>query len=541
MLIDLYQLRHIATREEKVLKRRNVGILLVLVSVLVITSLSGCSGGAKNQATGGGTLTFAQPLDPTGLDPAIGNDVAATNLYAVIYDTLVMYAPGETLKLSPGLAETWDISTDGLTYTFHLRQGVKFTDGTPFNADAVKFNLDRQLDTTNQYHDATMTYAATLFGQLKSYRVVDENTFEMVLKQPFAGFLDQLTSYTAAAIASPTAIQKYGKDFFKNPVGTGPFIFSAWQPDTEIDFLPNKDYWGGAPKLDKLICRTIPESATQLAELKAGTIDFTNYGLNPNDVEQVAGDPNLTLKSLPALDTYMIHFRSWKKPFNDLRLRQAVAYAINKQNIVDYVLKGRASPATGAMPKASWSWYPTDDYPYNPDKAKELLAQAGYPKGGLTVSLLTNPNMAPAAQAIQADLAAVGITANIQQSEGGAYWDQLPTEVGDMIMDNWWLPNGDPDYLMSMFYATKNIATKSNVDRYSNPEVDQLLDQAAVETNQAKRAELYNQIQKITDETAPMVFIYYQDNQSSYRNVVQGLQFTPIGVYFNQASIQQSK
>lgn len=505
-------------------------VLLVAVS-LMAGILAGCGKGGK------GSLIMAQPLDPTGLDPALGTDSAAVNLYGLIYDTLVMYQPGDKLVLGPGLAETWAVSPDGLTYTFNLRKGVKFTDGTPFNAEAVKFNLDRQLDTNNPYHTADMTFATNIFAQANSYRVVDENTFEIKLKKPFPGFLEQLTSFAAGGIASPEAVKKYGKDFFKNPVGTGPFVLKEWKKDDQIVFTSNKSYWKGAPKLAQIICRTIPESATQLAELKSGGINLTFYGLNENDMTEAEKDSNVTVKSLPALSSYNVHFRMWKKPFTDLRLRQAVAYAINKENITKFVLQGHASPATGVMPKASWAYMPTEPYPYNPEKAKQLLAEAGYPNGGLKVDLLTNPHMQPAAEAMQADLQAVGFVVELKRSEGGAFWDQLPTDVGDMIMDNWWLPNGDPDYLLGAMFNTTGIEKKSNVDRYSNPEVDALLDQAASESNQAARADAYLKVQELVAKDVPNVPVYYLDNLFAYRNTVQGLEFYPLGVYFNNVTI----
>jgi len=519
----------------------------LLVFLVVATVAAGFLSGFGQEATpptppaktGGGTLIIAQPLDPTGLDPHLGTDSAAINLYTLIYDTLVMYKPGDQLELAPGLAESWDISDDGLTYTFKLRKDVKFTDGTPFNAEAVKFNLDRQLDANNQYHTAEMTFAASLFSQMESYRVVDEFTFEMKLSKPFPGFIEQLTSVAAAGIASPAAIQKYGADFFKNPVGTGPFVFESWQKDDRITFKANADYWKGAPKLDGIICRTIPESATQLAELKTGGIHMTFYGLNDNDMDQASKDSSISVKSLPALSSYMLHFRSWKEPFNDIRLRQAVAHAINKKNIAEFILQGHAQPGTAPMPKASWAWYDTDPYPYDPAKAKQLLADAGYPNGGLEVSLLTNPHMTPAAEAIQADLEAVGFVVDFQRTEGGAFWAQLPTDVGDMIMDNWWLPNGDPDYLLGDMFHTSGIEKESNVDRYSNPEVDALLDQAASETDQAVRADLYRQIQEKAMKDVPCVSLYYLDNLYAYRNEVKGIEFFPLGIFYNNVTVEE--
>lgn len=507
--------------------------LLVLLIVVAMAAgvLAGCGKAGK-------ALILAQPLDPTGLDPALGTDSAAINLYSLVYDTLVMYKPGDKLELTGALAETWTISSDGLTYTFNLRKGVKFTDGTPFDAEAVKFNLDRQLDATNEFHTAEMTFAANIFSQMESYKVVDANTFEIKLKKVFPGFIEQLTSYGAGGIASPTAVKKFGKDYFKNPVGTGAFVLSEWKKDDQLIFKGNKNYWNGAPKVAQLIVRTIPESTTQLAELKSGGINVTFYGLNDNDMVEAAKDTNVTVKSLPALSSYNVHFRMWKKPFSDLRLRQAVAYAVNKENIAKFVLQGHAAPATGVMPKASWAAYSTEPYPYNPEKAKQLLAEAGYPNGGLKVSLLTNPHMQPAAEAMQSDLEKVGFVVELQRTEGGAFWAQLPTDVGDMIMDNWWLPNGDPDYLLGAMFHTSGIEKQSNVDRYSNPAVDALLDQAVSETDQAKRAALYSQVQELVAKDEPNVPLYYLDNLYAYRNEVKGLGFYPLGVYFNNVTIE---
>ena len=342
---------------------RKKSFTLLLISLLAISMfLVGCnsktnseSDGKKEPATGNGskkdTLVYGRGGDSTSLDPITTTEGEAFKVTENIFETLLEYGEKDT-TVQPGLAEKWEASDDGLTYTFKLRQGVKFHDGTDFNADAVVFNFERWMNGDEKkfpYYTMFGGYKADEGHVIKEVKAVDANTVQFVLKRPQAPFLKNL-AMSPFGIASPAAVEKYGDDFRSHPVGTGPFKFVEWKKKDRIVVEKNPDYWQqGLPKLNKIIFRVIPENAARLNALSKGEIDVMD-GLNNSDEATVKSNDKLQIIERPSMNVGYIGLTNTRKPFDNKLVRQAINYAIDKKAIIDAFYGGKALPAKNQMP-----------------------------------------------------------------------------------------------------------------------------------------------------------------------------------------------
>jgi len=455
----------------------------------------------------------------------------------------------ESTEVEPGLAERWDISENGLEYTLYLRTGVKFHDGTDFNAEAVKFNIDRQIDPNHPYHDTgEFPYAEFTWGMVDKVEVVDGYTVKFTLKDRFAPFLNHLAMHPAA-MASPAAIEKYGRDFSINPVGTGPFKFVSWTPGVEVVLEKNPNYWRGAPNIDKVIYRPIIEDQSRLTELEAGSVNFI-VNIPPDDLARLKADPKYTVVEQPGMHTWWVAFNHTKTPFNDVRIRQAMNYAVNKQAIVDNILKGTGTLAINPLPPVVWSY--TADiqrYDYDPEKAKQLLAEAGYPDGFSCTFWLPESGSGmqqPVAMgtAIQADLKAVGIDCKIETFEWGTYLEKVivpPDQAGFDLMEMSWIgDNGDPDNHLYILLSGEQWPPHGyNMGFYKNDQVDALLAEARVTLDRAKRTELYQQAQKLIAEDPPWILIDHETQIVVMDKSIKNFKLHPTGPFrFDQVWIE---
>jgi len=474
---------------------------------------------AEAEPAAEGVIIVGLQAEPTTLDSQQISDYNSHRAAYGLYDMLLRFKD-ESTEVEPGLAESWDVSEDGLEYTLSLRKGIKFHDGTDFNAEAVKFNLERQIDPNHPYHDTgEFPYAEFTWGMVQSVEVVDEYTVKFILKDRFAPFLNHLAMHPAA-MASPAAIQKYGRDFSINPVGTGPFKFVSWTPGVEVVLEKNPDYWRGDVTIDRVIYRPIIEDQSRLTELEAGSINFM-VNVPPDDLERLRQDPRFTLVEQPGMHTWWVAFNHTRPPFDDVRVRQAMNYAVNKQAIIDNILQGTGVLAVNPLPPVVWSY--TDDvqrYDYDPEKAKQLLTEAGYPDGFSCVFWL--PESGSGMQqpvtmgtAIQADLSAVGIDCEIQTFEWGTYLEKVivpPEEAEFDLMEMSWIgDNGDPDnHLYILLSGEQWPPNGYNMGFYQNDEVDALLAEARVTLDRAKRTELYQEAQKLIAEDPPWIMVDHE-------------------------------
>jgi peptide/nickel transport system substrate-binding protein len=504
---------------------------------------------AAGEPREGGTIIVGLQAEPTTLDSQQISDYNSHRAAYPMYDHLLHFKD-ESTEVEAGLAESWDISTDGLVYTLHLRHGVKFHDGTDFNADAVKFNLERQFDPNHPYHDTgEFPYAEFTWGMVKSVDVVDDYAVKITLKEVFAPFLNHLAMHPAA-MESPTAIEKFGRDFSSNPVGTGPFKFVSWTPGVEVVLEKNPDYWGQVPHVDKLIFRPIIEDQSRLTELEAGGVNFI-VNIPPDDLARLKQDPRYTTVEQPGMHTWWVAFNHQKEPFKDVRVRQAMNYAVNKKAIVDNLLKGTGTLAINPLPPVVWSY--TDAitrYDYNPDKAKQLLAEAGYPDGfkcSFWVPESGSGMQQPVAMgtAIQADLKAVGIDCQIQQFEWGTYLDKVivPPDKAefDMFEMSWIGDNGDPDnHLYILLSGEQWPPAGYNMGFYKNDKLDPILKEARTTLDRAKRTELYQQAQKLIADDPPWIIIDHETQIVVMDQNIKNFKLHPTGPFrFENVWIEQ--
>jgi peptide/nickel transport system substrate-binding protein len=490
-------------------------------------------------------LVISIQADPTGFDPEAVLNNTSGFVMATVFDSLVRYKPG-TVEVEPGLAESWDISDDGLTYTFHLRQGVKFQDGTPFNAKTYVQGLDRlfKKDDPNYIYNtgAVENMVDFTYDAIDSYRMVDDSTVEFKLKHPSAPFLASL-AMVWNGVVSPAGAAKFGKDFRNNPVGTGPFMFKEWAHGDHVTLDANPNYWGGKPKIDRLIFKVIPEPQAAFLALKNGDVQIMGDVVS-QVIPAIQGDSNLQLLTQPGLTINGIGMPTDTKPFDDVRVRQALNYAVDKKAINDSLYKGLAVTMTSPLPPAEWGF---DDslkgYPYDPEKAKALLKEAGYPDGFKTELLAYtsargyNPAGPQLAVAVQGYLKQIGVEASVQQIEFGAYLAKARSGKYDgMFMVGWSGDNGDPDNFVGEIFGSEHIPI-TNMARFRNPDLDNVLQQARRESDHAKRVELYQQAQKMIVEGAPWIMVNSTLQVRAARKEVKGFQLNPTQMFFDMEKV----
>ncbi|GGK30529.1 ABC transporter substrate-binding protein [Caldalkalibacillus thermarum] len=467
------------------------------------------------------TLIFARGGDSVSLDFASVTDGESSRVTKQIFETLVEFEP-DSFEVKPGLAHDWDISEDGLSYTFYLRQGVKFHDGTDFNADAVIFNFERWSDPDHPYHFAEEGFDYSVYGSLfggfkgDEGHVIeeivkhDDYTVEFKLKRPMAAFIQNLGA-NYFAIASPASFEEYGPQITENPVGTGPFVFKEWRKNDTIILEKNPDYWQeGLPKLDRIIFKVIPDNSARFTALRAGEIDIMD-GLNPDDVPVVESDPNLQLFERAPNNVGYLGFNVQKPPFDNPKVRRALNHAVNKEALIAGLYNNLAIPAKNPVPPGYLGYHDgIEEYEYNPELAKQLLAEAGYPDG-FEFDLWTMPVARPympdpekAAEALQEDFRKVGLTANIVTKEWATYLEETQEGKQDVFMLGWSGVNGDPDYFLYNLLSGYAIPG-GNRTFYDNPEVNELLVQAQNILDPDERAAVYRKAQEIIHEDAPWI------------------------------------
>ncbi len=444
-----------------------------------------------------GVLVVAQIAEPKSLDPHAVTAVNDFRILMNVYDGLVRYKSG-TLEVEPALATSWDISEDGTVYTFKLREGVTFHDGTPFDAEAVKFNFERMLDEGHPYHDTGPFPLSFFFSAVDTVEAPDAHTVVFTLKEPYAPFLSNL-AYPTGLIVSPAAVKEHGKDFGRNPSGTGPFRFVEWESNNRVVVEANPDYWDGAPALQAVVFRPITDANTRLAEMMSGGADVM-VEVPPDILQTFEQDPNFTVHEQAGPHLWFLILNTREGPMADKRARQAVNYAIDKQALVDNVLQGTAEVAAGPTPPA-FAWAHNEalkPYPHDPEKAKALLKEAGAEGAELTFYVTDGGSgmLDPVAMgaAIQADLAEVGLDVAIETYEWNTFLGKVnPGLEGQADMAEMaWMTN-DPDTLPYLALRSEAVPEEGgfNSGYYSNPEVDELLEKARRSTDQAERADLY--------------------------------------------------
>ncbi len=505
--------------------------LLLCGALAALTAACGTAGSSTGSGSGGTLVIGMTAADIPGTDTVMAFTQGFEGERFVnfqLYDGLTRYDLKQSAKtpgITPGLATSWETSHDGRTWTFHLRDGVTFSDGTPFDADAVVFAYDRLLNKKSPYYYPAAAGAASLWsGQIASYAKVDAKTVKVTTERPDGHLLTDLTFLT---VPSPTAVKKLGNQkFAQHPEGTGPFRFESLKPGQQLTMVPNKKYWGGAPKVGRLVLRPMPDAGARTAALRSGQVNWIEYP-SPDDVAPLKSS-GFTLLSNNYDHLWYCTFDQSKKPWNDVRVRQAANYAIDRQAIARDLLKGTADPVYQHAPASTDQHDPANDaYTHDPAKAKALLAQAGVPDGFTTTLAVPtggsgNLIPVPIATALQAQLATVGIKVRIQKTEWSALLADL--NAGKPAL------GADVQCASTVTYQAEALiradwAKGSPVydGHWYSSRVDSLSAKAEQTLDPTARVRLYRQAERIVSDEAPYLFVVSDRNPRALAGNVHGL------------------
>lgn len=477
---------------------------------------------------GGKTLVVAFPQSTTQLDPGLAGNSGYGDIIPVnenLYEGLTRYKNG-TAEIEPALAESWAISKDGLTWVFTIRSGVTFHDGTPLDAKAVETVFNRQLDPNSPLYSSQFGYASIVFAEFASVKATGNLELTVTLKRPITLVAANLAVF-AATIPSPTALTTYKNDYSSHAAGTGPFKLDHWTKDVELVYVANDKYWGGRPKLDRVVWQTIATDSLRLSSLQQGSIDVANQ-LDLKDVGTVSKDSALQLIAGDFWNVQFLAFNQSIAPFDKPEVRQAVEHAINKQNIADAVFYGQYTLGAGPVAPGLLAYDPTlaNVYPHDPAKAKSLLSAAGVSKVSFDLYNRTTATWPLIGQLIQADLADVGITANLVSLEDAQFFPQLATGKSAAFLNDWTWDNGDPDNILNALYVGERAKSRLG---YANQQVADMITAAEIEPDQNKRKAVYLQVQQQLLADSVSVFLGYPKRALGAAKKVQGLVLSPIG------------
>jgi dipeptide transport system substrate-binding protein len=497
------------------------------------------------------TLVFCSEGSPENFYAGVNTTGTSFDANSQIYSRLVDFERGGT-KVVPGLAESWTISEDALVYTFKLRKGVKWHDTNKnfkptrdMNADDIIFAIERQWKEENPYFKVTSSNHSYFNDMnmpklLKSVEKVDDHTVRFTLNQPEAPFLSNLAMEYAGIQSKEyaDAMLKAGtpEKIDQEPLGTGPFYLVQYQKDAIIRYKAFPEFWGGKAQIDDLVFAITPDASVRWAKLQKGECHVMPYP-NPADLEAMRKDPNVQVLEQPGLNVGYLAFNTQKKPFDDKRVRQALNMAINKQAIIDGVYLGSGIAAKNPIPPTMWSYNDeVKDYPYDPERAKKLLAEAGHPNGfetdlwAMPVQRPYNPNARRIAELMQADLAKIGVKAEIKSFEWGEYRKRAQAGEHMMAQLGWTGDNGDPDNFLYVLLGCESARTNgSNIAKFCHQPFEELVTKAKRITDQNQRAELYRQAQVIFKEEAPWFTIAHAVQLKPVRKEVKDFKLSPFG------------
>ena len=501
-----------------------------MATAMAALTFASCGNNANSDSTSGKggesdqTLVYGQGADPRGLDTALVDDNESAKATMQIYECLLKYKEDST-EVEPCLAESWKISDDGLTYTFNLRKGVKFHDGTDFNADAVKFNIERQ--TINKTDD--MPYADFVFGTVKEVKVVDDYTIDVVLKQKNTAFLANMAMCFGAPMVSPTACEKNKGNLNNAPCGTGPYKFVSWNKDDRVVLERNEDYWGEKAYCKQVVIKTIPDASAKINALTTGEVDIID-GIDTTMVEQLKSDSNI---SVNLTDGMNINYMAYNTTRLDKEVRTALSQSINVDEVVG-LYDGYASKATTILPSFLPGYSESvKQVSYDADAAKKTLAD----KGIKSVKVITYSNDRPyntlngkgLAEAIIGYFKKVGVEADVSTFDWTTYKDKIIAGDYDVCFYGWNGDNGDPDNFLNLL---NDKDPSMNVARFSDEKYAEYITNGIQTPAGDDRNAIYAEAEQYVADQAAWLPISHQQNITANRTNVKGFKYHPTATVY---------
>ena len=503
--------------------------IIILSLVFCFSIVLAFAGGGRQTGSGrpADTLVIGMASQPVSLDPTASNDMPSIQTNRQIYNALIEL--DEYINPVPSLAERW-VWDDPSRLRIFLRRNVRFHNGDILRAQDVKFSLERA---------AASPTVGFIAGMINRVDIVNDYEAIIILDYPFVPFLNYL-AYPALFIVNERAVREQGEFYGRNPVGTGPMRLSNWVTGVSLELSRFDDYWGNTPRVRNMILRIIPDPSTRLIALEAGEIDI-NLSVAPTDVGFVSANPNLQIHRSMNVATEYIGFNFQRPPFDDVRVRHAINYAVDTETVVRVAYMGTGGVANGPINSMVWASAADrlEPFTFNQARARQLLAEAGYPNG-FSTTIVTNDSTTrvDVAEIVQNMLAQVGIRVNVHILEWGAFLEMTGRGDHDMFILSWGTPPRDPDYGLSVFH-TDNFGGAGNRNFYSNPRLDALLDQGRQEINPARREQIYLEAQQIIRQDAPWIWIQTGEHLMASRPNIRNFTVDPVGfipmwdVYFD--------
>lgn len=489
------------------------GLALAMAAGMMFSTVAFAEEGYKD------TLIWAQGADVTSMDPHQGKETPAVEVTDQIFDTLFVVNL-ETNELEGQICESWEQTSD-TSYTFKIRQGIKFHDGTELTAEDVKFSLDRAANSSS------VSYIADF---MDTVTVIDDYTVEMTTDTAYAPALRNL-SVPFTAIVPKHIVEADEENWALNPVGSGPYRFVEWKQGDSVKLEAFEDYYAGEALTKNLVMKVIPEAAQRTIALETGEIDIA-YDILVNDLEKIAANEDLILYDAPSLTCYYISMNMNKAPFDNQLVRQAINYAIDRELIVETIACGSGQAADAIIAPAVFGYSDPGDYEYNPEKARELLAEAGY-ENGFETSIWVNDNQTriEVCQVIQAMLMDVGITCSVEVMEFGTFIQQTSDGEHDMGYFGWVTSTTDADYTYYSLEHSSQMGSPGNRTFINDPEVDALVEKGRTVTDEAERLAAYEELAAKLFEICNNAPVYYSNITAATSNKVEGFVMDPIGYH----------
>ncbi|AEG61600.1 ABC transporter substrate-binding protein [Desulforamulus ruminis] len=508
---------------------------LFVFAMMLALMISGCGGGGEDKKQTGSpspsdTLVVGMSMDLATLDPAVSMDNASWKISYPCYDRLVKYktenGKGST-EVEPMAAQSWEVTPDGKVWTFKLREDIKFHDGSPLNAQAVKFSFDRVLQMAKG--------PADYFTTLDSVEAVDEYTVKFTLKEPFPPFLYTLAT-SPGSIVNPK-VMEHEKDgdmasgwLGEHTMGSGAYELVEWNREQHLKLRAVENYWGGQPQLKTILAKIVKDPSAQRLQLENGDLDIAE-GIPVDQLEKLKSNQDIKIIENPSLLVNYIYLNNQKKPLDNVKVRQALNYAIDYDGMIQGVMLGNATQVKGPIPEGLWGHDPNvKQYKLDLNKSKELLAEAGYPQG-FTIKLLYadyKPWWEQEALIIQDNLSKVGVKVELEKLAWATLRDKVDRADFDICLGVWSPDYADPHMFMNYWFDSENHGLAGNRAFYQNSQVDQLLREAARINDQEKRTELYRQVQNMVMEEAPYILLFQNNSLVPMRKNIEGYVYNPM-------------